>query len=94
MELHDLHPHVDTQGGIEIGQRFVEQEALGLPDDGAADGDALALPARELPRLAIEIRRSGSSVAAALATLASISSFGMPAILRPKAMLLRTLMCG
>ncbi len=37
--------HVDAQAGIEIGQGLVEQEEARLPDDGAADGDALALAA-------------------------------------------------
>ena len=39
---------VHAQRGVEVGQRLVEQEGLGLAHDGAADGDALALAAREL----------------------------------------------
>ena len=40
--------HLDPQLGVEVGKGLVEQESLGLLDDGPADGDALALPAREL----------------------------------------------
>ncbi len=64
VKLHDLHAHVDAQRGIEIRKRFIEKEALGLAHDGAADGNALALTARELARLAVEIfgevQRGGS----------------------------------
>ena len=35
----ELVPHADAQGGVQIGQRFVEQKDLGLTHDGAADGD-------------------------------------------------------
>src|SRR3546814_20884262 len=35
-------------------QRLVEQEHLGVADDGPAHGDALALPAGELLRLAVQ----------------------------------------
>ncbi len=38
----DLAAHLAAQLRIEVGQRFVEQEHLGLAHDGAADGDALA----------------------------------------------------
>jgi hypothetical protein len=33
--------------GVEVRQRLVEQEGLGLAHDGAAHGDALALTAGE-----------------------------------------------
>ena len=45
----------DAQLRIEVRQRLVEQEDLGIADDRAADGDALALAARESLRLAVEI---------------------------------------
>jgi hypothetical protein len=44
--------HLDAQLGVEVGQRFVEQEQLRTADDGAAHGDALALAAGQLARLA------------------------------------------
>jgi hypothetical protein len=45
MQRLDLGAHVDAQLGVEVRQRLVEQEDLGLADDGAAHGDALALAA-------------------------------------------------
>ena len=33
--------------GVESGERFVEQEELWLSDEGACEGDALGLAARE-----------------------------------------------
>ena len=47
LELADLHAHLHAQRRIEVRQRFVEQEHLRIAHDGAADGDALALAARE-----------------------------------------------
>jgi hypothetical protein len=41
----DLAAHFVTKLRVEIGQRLVEQEDAGIADYGAADGDALALPA-------------------------------------------------
>jgi hypothetical protein len=55
MQRLDLDAHRDPQLGIEIGQRLVEQKYLGIAHDGATHGDALALSAGELPRIAIEI---------------------------------------
>ena len=55
VQFADFEPHVDAQRGVEVGQRLVEQEGLRLAHDGAADGDALALAAGELARLAVEI---------------------------------------
>ena len=57
LQFADLDPHRDAQLGVEVRQRFVEQEHLRLPHDGAAHRDALALAAGELPRLAVEHRR-------------------------------------
>ncbi|EWS65443.1 hypothetical protein Y695_01300 [Hydrogenophaga sp. T4] len=48
----DLQPGLGAQLGVEVGQRFVEQEDLGLAHDGAAHGHALALTTREFARLA------------------------------------------
>ena len=47
MKIGKFHAHLPSQGGIEIGKRLVEQKHLGLPDNGATDGNALALPARQ-----------------------------------------------
>jgi hypothetical protein len=55
VELGDLDAGRDTQRGIEVGQRLVEQEDLGIAADGPADGDALALAARERLGQPVEI---------------------------------------
>src|SRR6185503_9853651 len=56
LQFPDLDPHRDAQLGIEVRQRFVEQEHLWLPHDGAAHRHALALAAGQLPRLALQHR--------------------------------------
>ena len=40
----DLHPEPLTQVGVEVGQRLVEQQQLGLGHYGAGQCDALLLP--------------------------------------------------
>jgi len=45
VELDELAPHRRAQSGVKIRQRFIEQEHLGVSDDGAPQGDALAVPA-------------------------------------------------
>ena len=52
----NLGAHVDTQGGIEIGQRLVKKKQPRIAHDGAANGDTLALPARQFARLALKQR--------------------------------------
>ena len=54
MHLFDLGAHLHPELGIEVRQRLVEQEHLGVAHDGAAHGDALALAAGELLGLAVE----------------------------------------
>ena len=60
----------DAELGVEVGERLVEEEDLGLADDGAADGDALALAAGELRRLAVEERVELQESAATLSACA------------------------
>ena len=50
----DFDAHMDAQLGVEVGERLVEQKHVGLADDGAADGDTLALPAGQFAREAVE----------------------------------------
>jgi hypothetical protein len=50
----DLGAHGHAQLGVQVGQRLVEQEHLGVAHDRAAHGHALALAAGELAREAIE----------------------------------------
>ena len=54
LEAADLGTHREPQLGVQIGQRFVEQEQLRVPHDRAAHRDPLALPAGQLPRLAFQ----------------------------------------
>ena len=56
MQPQQLDPHLAAQGGIEVRQRLVEQEHLRLAHDRPADGDALALAARQVLRPPLQIR--------------------------------------
>ena len=94
MQLADLDPHLHAQRRIEVGERLVEQERLGLAHDRAADGDALALAAGELARLAVEIIGQVQGRGRLAHLLLDHVLALCPAILSAKAMLSRTLMCG
>ena len=50
----ELDPHLHPQRGVEVRERLVEQEHLGLADDRAADRDPLALAAGQRLGLAVE----------------------------------------
>ena len=50
----DLLPGLEAQPGIEVAQRFIQQQHPGRLDQGAGDGDALLLPAGELRGPAVE----------------------------------------
>ena len=52
LKLLEFHPHLGSQLGVEGAQRFVEEENLRFADDGAGQGDALALATGKLSRLA------------------------------------------
>ena len=87
MELGDLGAHLHAQLGVEVGERFVEEEGLRFAHDGAADGDALALAAGE--RLGLALSSSSSvmpRIWAASRTRWSISAFGYLRSIRPNAM--------
>ena len=47
VQLDDLAAHLDAHLGIEVRERFIEEENLGLPHDRASHSDALALAAGE-----------------------------------------------
>ncbi len=51
-----FHAHLATQGGVQVRKRLVEQEHLGVADNGATDGHTLALAAGELSGLVMQIR--------------------------------------
>ncbi|MNS75462.1 hypothetical protein D3C72_1089840 [compost metagenome] len=50
----DLGAHFHAQLGVQVRQRFVEQEQRRLARNGAAHGHALALAARQLRRTAVQ----------------------------------------
>ena len=45
VELEDVNPGLDPEFGVQVGERLVHQEGLGLADDRPAEGDTLALAA-------------------------------------------------
>ena len=49
-----LAPQFDAQGGIEVAERFVEKEQSRLPDQRAAQGDAVLLPTGQLGWVPVE----------------------------------------
>ena len=54
MEFAELEARANAERGVEVGEGLVEEEDPGVANDGAADGDTLALAAGELFRFAIE----------------------------------------
>jgi len=54
VQLLQLDAGLAAQLGVEVGKRLVEQEDLRAADDGAAEGDALALAAGQGARLALQ----------------------------------------
>jgi hypothetical protein len=94
VQLLDLGAHLHAQLGVEVGQRLVEQEHRRLAHDGAAHGDALALAAGELARLALRAGAELEDLGAALATRRldlGLSACRGSSGRRPCC---RTLMCG
>ena len=75
VQLGDLDAHLHAQLGIEVRQRLVEQEDPRLAHDGAADGDALALAAGELPSACARAAARSAGSRAARCTRGSISAF-------------------
>ena len=94
VQLLELDPHLHAQLGVEVAERLVEQEHLGIAHDGAAQRHALALAAGELARLAVQQGSSMPRMSAARLMRFSISAFSNFRIFRPNAMLPATLMCG
>ena len=54
-QLNELGAHLVTELGVQVGQRLVHQEDLGVAHDSAADGDALTLAARKRLGLTVEV---------------------------------------
>ena len=55
IQAQDVCPGLDAQLGVEVGERLVHEEDRRLAHDGAPEGDALALAAGELARLAVQV---------------------------------------
>ena len=55
VQLDQLDPGLGPQLGVEVGERLVHEEDLGLPDDRATHGDPLALATGECLGLAFEV---------------------------------------
>jgi hypothetical protein len=54
LQARDLGAHLEAQLGVEVRQRLVEEEGIGLTHDRPPHRHPLALPARQLGRLAVE----------------------------------------
>ncbi len=93
MQQREFSAHVAAQLGVKVRQRFIEQKHLRLTHDGAADGDTLALAARQFFGFALQQCSMFSTLAAA-ATLASMSACGRPAMRSANDMFCATSMCG
>ena len=93
MQLLDLGAHLDPELGVEVRERLVEEEDLGVAHQGPAHGDALALAARELAGLPVqqvlhlqELRHVRDGALAL--------GLGHPRISSPKLMFCATVMFG
>ena len=69
----DLRTGLDAELGVEVRQRLVHEEHLGLTHDGAAHGDALALATGEGLRLAVEVLREVEDLGGLLDALADLA---------------------
>ena len=94
VQLLDLGAHLHAQLGVEVGQRLVEQEHLRIAHDRAAHGDALALAAGKLARIAVEQRRQAEDFGRAVARARRSLPSARRAASARSAMLSATVMCG
>src|SRR5215469_6090738 len=69
VQFFDFCAHLHAQFGVEIGQGLVEQKDLRITHDGAAHGDALALPAGKLTRITPEQLRQTENRCCSIDTL-------------------------
>ncbi len=56
MHLAQFHAHLRAKLCVEVGQRLIKKEHIGLAHHGAPHGNALALAARKLRWFAVQIR--------------------------------------
>ena len=62
LEVAQLDAHPQLEQAVEVAERLVEEERLRLRDEDARERDALLLPTRERPRLAVGERRQADHV--------------------------------
>ena len=79
VQLLELDAHLHAQFGVEVGQRLVEQEHPRMAHDGAAQRDALALAARELARLALQVVADAEDVGRLLDALGDLGAWRISA---------------
>ena len=90
----DLRAHLDPELGVEVGQRLVHEERLGLADDGPPHGHPLALSARQRGRLALQVVVQAEDPAGVPDPPVDVVLGQLSRSLRPNAMLSYTVMCG
>ena len=89
----DLRPRLRAQLRVEVRERLVHEEDLRLAHERAAERDALALPAGERARLAVEERLDPEQLGRLLDAAADLGALSLR-ILSPNARFCRTLICG
>ena len=94
MQFLDLGAHLHPQLGVEVRQRLVEQEHLRIAHDRAAHGDALALAARELARIAFQQCGQPEDFGGALRRAFRSPPLARRATSCENAILAATVMCG
>ena len=94
VQLLDLGAHLRAQLGVEVGERLVEQEHVGVAHDGAAHGDALALAAGKLRRPPLQQSGRGRGSPRPRRRAARSRPAAAPAIFSEKPIFSRTVMCG
>ena len=62
LEVAQLDAHPQLEQAVEVAERLVEEQRLRLRDEDPRERDALLLPARERPRLAVGERRQADHV--------------------------------
>src|SRR5690606_40251125 len=72
LEARDLRTRLDTQLRVEVRQRLVHEEHLGLAHDRAAHRDTLTLTTREGLRLAVEVLAEVEDLGGLLDALADL----------------------
>src|SRR5215468_5260124 len=73
MQFLDFRAHLDTQFGVKIGERLVEQKDLRITHDSASHRNALTLPAGQLPWVALEQLRQAENRCRAVDALVDLT---------------------